>query len=1134
MPDHITISGINGQEQPSIDVNTLRRLGLDSIIATGSKYWTDYNEHDPGITILEVLVYALTDLGYRTNFPITDILAQQQLSTEELAQSQFYTAREILTVNPLTLLDFRKILVDQEGVDNAWIFPLKNTLEPTRGLLEVVVDDQYEEGSKQRKALRQKLQTVLQKHRNLSQNVGKFSFREPLEFSFKIDLIVDEKAPIEKTIAKSILALEEYLSSTVYFLSFQEMMDKMNGDINAVFSGPPLMHGFLPKEALLPRMEELQAVDLLPIIQQIAGVKGVSSLEFRSTLDNLSRLDELETPSNWFHQREIPSSRKPILAPLSKQIITVRRGDIVEPWTAEGVRIALSNMRSSRRMPKLAAAERDVDIPTGNFRDITAYLTIQSDFPRIYGLPPHDLPHGATVDRKAKVKQLQAYLLFFDQIMANYLAQLAQAGQLFSWSSTVQRTYFFQGLEHAMTNLAELLVGGTQYSEKQKDSADQKQLQALISKYKATLGKLREDEATFLQRRNLFLNHLLARFGRNLDIYTGQLSVAGSSPTTAFALEQAAIDTKQRVLQNYPFLSANRAKGSSVGIDTPHFSHQFSGLRYWVETLFDMVPEDLDVFRFNDRFHLDHYDTQGQANNPASEYVVISADGSDINLQQLLTLGIDPANLQIEAPNIHPGETIPTYRIRIARNEEVTPVGSPVYYVEPIFTTAEAAEEGMAHLCSLFQRYSKTSERVYIVEHFHLRPSPAEPYFGLDLLDTDGTPWLRTASWYSQLAFTGLTDMVQRGCIYYSLDNQTLQSETTSAPSPPPKEQGEETKPSGDDTKPPEPAEPASEQGAQTEAAATAQAKKEEPASPIPLQPVDTTPKLLFRIKRDAKDEEQAIIDLSLRKEGAPVSLTPVGSTVPVSHAVQKIEEWIFTAAPVSFQIERQGDDQYVIKLSMLSNAQVADFKSQPIPEAEKLIQKWTLRPAIATFQSSVNADQKYQVLLQYQNKDISLRLLSTQQFDSAELAQQAAKNWQKTWDKNSTKNYPLQASWKPFLQPWNNPEQVNTAQSPYQQLYQDPFSFILTVVIPKWPVRFQNKGFKEALATSLHREAPAHLWLNLLWLGKIEFQLFQELYGNWWHAFVQNEPSVIYHKRVLLDFIMQHSYEPSTPQQHV
>ncbi|MDZ7695047.1 MAG: hypothetical protein U5K69_28670 [Balneolaceae bacterium] len=90
------------------------------------KIWTDYNIHDPGITLLELLCYAITDLGYRTSYDMKDLLADQSASSRAEGQ-QFYTAREILTCNPVTIYDFRKLLIDVVGVKNAWLKPVPDT-----------------------------------------------------------------------------------------------------------------------------------------------------------------------------------------------------------------------------------------------------------------------------------------------------------------------------------------------------------------------------------------------------------------------------------------------------------------------------------------------------------------------------------------------------------------------------------------------------------------------------------------------------------------------------------------------------------------------------------------------------------------------------------------------------------------------------------------------------------------------------------------------------------------------------------------------------------------------------------------------------------------------------------------------
>jgi hypothetical protein len=111
--------------KPAEDFYRLRREGIGFIEQMGSSLWTDYNTHDPGITILEALCYAITDLAYRTGWNIQDILAPAAASanpSRPFPNQPFFTARDILTVNPWTPDDFRRLLIDLDTVRNAWIF----------------------------------------------------------------------------------------------------------------------------------------------------------------------------------------------------------------------------------------------------------------------------------------------------------------------------------------------------------------------------------------------------------------------------------------------------------------------------------------------------------------------------------------------------------------------------------------------------------------------------------------------------------------------------------------------------------------------------------------------------------------------------------------------------------------------------------------------------------------------------------------------------------------------------------------------------------------------------------------------------------------------------------------------------
>src|SRR5690554_2213067 len=118
--EHITISKKNilpaGQ-----NYHLLREEGIQLIQKLGSKLWTDYNIHDPGITILETICYAITDISYRASFDIKDLLAVEKPGIFNADEQAFFRAREILTSAPWTINDYRKLLIDLDGIRTAWV-----------------------------------------------------------------------------------------------------------------------------------------------------------------------------------------------------------------------------------------------------------------------------------------------------------------------------------------------------------------------------------------------------------------------------------------------------------------------------------------------------------------------------------------------------------------------------------------------------------------------------------------------------------------------------------------------------------------------------------------------------------------------------------------------------------------------------------------------------------------------------------------------------------------------------------------------------------------------------------------------------------------------------------------------------
>src|SRR6188768_1708019 len=117
--DKKVISKKNAGFPEWLDFEKLRREGMDYIGELSGKIWTDHNAHDPGITILETLCYALLDLGYRSSLSPADLFSRDPEDKSD--DDNFLTPARLLGNNPLTILDYRKLLVDIEGVRNAWL-----------------------------------------------------------------------------------------------------------------------------------------------------------------------------------------------------------------------------------------------------------------------------------------------------------------------------------------------------------------------------------------------------------------------------------------------------------------------------------------------------------------------------------------------------------------------------------------------------------------------------------------------------------------------------------------------------------------------------------------------------------------------------------------------------------------------------------------------------------------------------------------------------------------------------------------------------------------------------------------------------------------------------------------------------
>lgn len=872
MPKSITIQKTQSLNNSS-NYELLRQKGLEYIEKLGSRLWTDYNIHDPGITMLEALSYALTDLGYRTSLDIKDLLALPAEETPD-ADGQYpadkrqalYTARNILTVNPWTTDDFRKLLINIDGIKNGWLnckkcacddiylyanctksilqYSATNHQVIVRGLYDILLEFEEEEksgnlnsgkikynfsfkngtqlananiemrlpswakleenkaaykkfrnpkseitniavpfisasvpvlanipaspeqvldnalrkpvfakvevtfkpdknlaatevlvfdavpmniwfrNSEERRALvladlkkaiidktvagifpkyLEKIKRadtviaetiqVLHDHRNLAEDYCTIKAIEVEDIAICADMELEPSADIEAVLAEAYYRIDQYMSPDIKFYSLQQLLDA-GKPVDEIFEGPALSNGFIDNDELADASLRtmLYASDVINLVMDIAGVKSIKNFVFAKYDDN----GNITETQSW--SMSVSFNHQPRLYVEGTKVLVLKNG---LPFLADANELSdtLQVVKGQHTQPKFSVLENDLPVPHGTYYDLQSYYAVQNSLPLTYGVGVDGLSESATDLRKAQAKQLKAYLLFFEQLLVNYLGQLANVKELFAVDNTVTQTYFSRLLQADEVEGLSSLYNGI-------DAAG---LQALI-----------ENRDTFLDRRNHFLDHLLARFAETFNdyalmlySYTDDKDIAGSQ----------LIEKKISFLQNFPTLSRDRAK--SFNYKKPGMvcnSENVAGLVNRIRLLLgygksysgyaELYEEkDIDGKLFERRWRL----TDGNKKiylSGSTRYV----DEELAVAEQKAWGELDNVFLYITNPNHYKIKKLKAFVLNL-----VDDAGEVIATRKQHFKTKQEAETAREEIIAFAQKLLVT-EKIFIVEHVLMRP----------------------------------------------------------------------------------------------------------------------------------------------------------------------------------------------------------------------------------------------------------------------------------------------------------------------------------------------------------------------------------------------------------------------------
>ena len=404
----------------TLDYPFLKEQGIAYIQQLAGKKWTDYGDHDPGITILEVLAFAIIDLEHRTNFYIEDIWANNPDAIDQVDEKPFYRAEEILPCNPLTKWDFLKIVLDVPGVKDANIF-LSNAPKDIKGGYKIYVD--VEERIRNLSQEEEVLTVVKQRlaaQRNLCEDFFVIQNMQTILISIKTTFELSYCLSYEEgesIVAHILYDFQEFISPKIPFYSISQLLDK-GKTIDQIFTGPLLTQGFIDEEDLiyLKNKTSIYTVEFLEKVTNIAGIKNVLNCE-------IIIMDDEATSTTTITLPVLPDRSFVLSIPNSEIILTYNSVPVKLDW--DKILNLLENMKGRGTLTKAYLQEEEVFVLEGQYRHLRDYVSIQQDFPLLYNVGHEGCTPSETVDKHAKAKQLKSYLLFFDQLFANYLGQLS-------------------------------------------------------------------------------------------------------------------------------------------------------------------------------------------------------------------------------------------------------------------------------------------------------------------------------------------------------------------------------------------------------------------------------------------------------------------------------------------------------------------------------------------------------------------------------------------------------------------------------------------------------------------------------------------------------------------------------------
>lgn len=409
--------------QPEDDLFAdLQKRTLDELQHLSGSVWTDYNPHDPGVTIADIANYALTELAYKLGFDLEDYLADND-GRYPVEKYGLFTDNEVYPVSAVTEDDYRKLILAHFPV----IENVKAETDCEQGIYHFRLRlSPFFKGSD----ITERVRRFFHKHRNLCENVGEVTIEEPKNLLFSADMEIESDADATDVLVQVFYTTMQYLAGSVKIepkpqdgfavLPPEEWYDGPIGDLRVV----------------IPEQKDTET-ELYHILTGIDGVKGFKTCYFyEDTPDGVCDYRR-KNDFKGVYKLDIPNDLSLIKVRKGNEEVAIDSDRFKEKlramyFTKSTSRIRFFMQERDGRDGDLVQTLLDDTMREAEYRDVYEHYPIENDLPRCYRTNEGDFTRNMPDAEKAQIRNFGSYLEMFDLVMERGLKGLDNVKALLS------------------------------------------------------------------------------------------------------------------------------------------------------------------------------------------------------------------------------------------------------------------------------------------------------------------------------------------------------------------------------------------------------------------------------------------------------------------------------------------------------------------------------------------------------------------------------------------------------------------------------------------------------------------------------------------------------------------------------